>query len=272
MRLALITAAAVLALAVGPVTTACAQPGTVQAQRPLLATEVVPPTGGAAAAGAPAVDDGVSVRRTLEENGGDLPRTLTLDFAALDPIDTGTTITTARGPIGQFLDMISYWFTSLITTINSDLTPPSPESFAKAVKSKDVNNLWRLVSDAGYKLKEISTDVGVVPDVSFKFGYVRELSDGDVNWLERKLARHARIYKDPISIIQRMIIYTLLNVNSSDTYFVSQLQVKLLPLPKAQFTLQPWDSGLSPEHDALLHAIQGRPLSRHKAVEEDSRY
>jgi hypothetical protein len=69
-----------------------------------------------------------------------------------------------------------------------------------------------------------------------------------------------------------MIIYTLLNVNSSDTYFVSQLQVKLLPLPKAQFTLQPWDSGLSPEHDALLHAIQGRPLSRHKAVEEDSRY
>jgi hypothetical protein len=266
----------VLVLAVGGAVPASAQSGTTRPQPSLQPADIVPPT-----ATAPAVTDPVGRdllrRQTLGEGAGDSNQVLTLDLATLDQTagdqtGAGSTLTTGRGPIGEFLDRIAYWFHSLITAITDDLAPPSPESFAKSVKSKDVNNLWRLVGDAGYKLKEISTEVGVVPGVAFKFKYVRELSDGDINWLERKLERHARQYQDPVSAMQRMIIYTLLNINSSDTYFVSELQVKLLPLPKAQFTLQPWDSGLSPEHDALLRAIQGKPALMHHAAEKDSRY
>ena len=151
-------------------------------------------------------------------------------------------------------------------------TPPSPETFTKSFKSKNPDDFWQLVGDAGYKLKEIATDVGVVPDVGFKFRYVRELSDGDINWLERKLRKHEEKYHDPLSYAQRAIIYTLLSINSSDVYFVEELKVKLLPLPTARFALTPWDSGLSWEHDTLLRAIQGQKHVRRKPTEEESHY
>lgn len=250
-----------LALALG---LACA-PALAQtdASRPLAQPPaVVPPS-----AGAP-VDAG-GVPGATAASGG----LITLEFAQNgEPVVNTSASLTARGPIGQVLDRISYWVDYIFTTVTRGLTPPSPETFAKSVRSKDPNDFWVLVGDAGYKLKEISTDVGVVPDVGFRFKYVRELSDGDINWLERKLERHAAKFKDPLSVIQRMIIYTLLNVNSSDVYYVDELKVKLLPLPKAEFALMSWDSGLSEEHDTLLRAIQGKKRTKHKSNEEDAHY
>ncbi len=71
---------------------------------------------------------------------------------------------------------------------------------------------------------------------------------------------------------QRAIIYTLLSINSSDVYFVEELRVKLLPLPTARFSLVPWDSGLSREHDTLMRAIQGQQRQPRKPIDEDSKY
>jgi hypothetical protein len=200
---------------------------------------------------------------------------LTLEFA-----ETGQTIANAgtdpeagaQGPFTRFYNAVAYWADYLFTSITNGLTPPSPETFVKTMKTKDPNDFWKLVGDAGYKLKEITTDIGVVPDLGFRFKYVRELSDGDINWLERKLNHHADKFKDPLSMIQRTIIYTLLTINSSDVYYVDELRVKVLPLPKAQFSLMPWDSGLSEEHDTLLRALQGKKRVKRGPLEEDSRY
>jgi hypothetical protein len=200
------------------------------------------------------------------------PQLLTQEFAEGGEILAINNTSTRGGPISRAFDTVVYWLDSVYTAITSGLTPPSPETFAKSVRSKDPYDFWKLVGDAGYKLKEISTDVGVVPDVGFKFKYVRELSDGDINWLERKLNRHAEKFGDPISLMQRTIIYTLLSINSSDVYYVDELRVKLMPLPKVQFSLMPWDNGLSEEHDTLLRAIQGKARVKRKPAEEDAHF
>lgn len=198
---------------------------------------------------------------------------VTMEFAQLDPaLGGGAESVQSRGFFGKVVDTISYGFASVYHALTSGLTPPSPSSFAKKMKSKDPYDFWQLIGDAGYKLKEIQTQIGIVPDVEFKFRYVRELSNGDINWLERKLAKHAAKFSDPVSLIQRTIIYSLLEINSSDTYFVEELKVDLLPLPRAVFVLSPWEAGLNREHDELLRAIQGKSSIMRKTTEEDSHY
>ena len=256
-----------------PLMLAAGIPAPAAAQTKQAATEshqplmIVPPSAAPLAEGT----DGLAMRRTMlgdVESGG---RVLSLDFAAAD--GAGPNGGTQGGWLSRWWDAAGYWIASTYTSITDGLTPPSPETFAKSFsKAKNPDDFWQLVGDAGYKLKEIATDVGVVPDVGFKFRYVRELSDGDVNWLERKLRKHEEKYHDPLSVAQRAIIYTLLSVNSSDVYFVEELKVKLLPLPTARFALTPWDSGLSWEHDVLLRTIQGHKQAKRKPTEEDSHY
>ena len=238
--------------------------------RPL---DIVPPLG----APAVAATSGPKARQTIVgavPGGGQV---MALDFAAAETGAAGTAAGTATdtgfGMIGRWADAVGYWLGYAYTGITDGLTPPSPETFAKSFrKSKNPDDFWQLVSDAGYKLKEISTDVGVVPDVSFSFRYVRELSDGDINWLERKLRHHEDKHRDPLSFAQRAIIYTLLSINTSDFYYVEELKVKLLPLPTARFSLTPWDSDLSWEHDTLMRAIQGQKHARRKPAEEEPHY
>lgn len=200
---------------------------------------------------------------------------VTMEFAQIDPASgasSGAATVQSRGFFGHVVDTISYGFFSLYNAITSGFTPPSPQSFAKKMKSKDPYDFWQLIGDAGYKLKAIHTNIGVVPDVEFHFKYVRELSNGDINWLERKLTKHASKFTDPVSFVQRTIIYSLLDINSSDSYFVDELKVDLLPLPRAVFVLSPWEAGLSREHDELLRAIQGKTRNQRKLTDGESHY
>jgi hypothetical protein len=240
----------------------------------LASTAVAPPEGRAPLEIVPpraeAPPAGVSMRRTESALPGSGSRLLTLDFAAGETLDAPAG--TEGGKAQRWFDGMLHWLGSVYDSLTSGLTPPSPEAFTKRFKSKDPYDFWQLVGDAGYKLKEISTDVGVVPDVGFKFRYVRELSDGDINWLERKLRKHEEKFHDPLSFAQRAIIYTLLSINSSDVYFVQELNVKFLPLPTARFILTTWDSGLSWENDILLRAIKGQKHEKRKPTEEDAHY
>ena len=266
IRRASFAIALALPLAAGGAAPAGAQTGSAfsENRQPL---EIVPPGVAPVTAG----PVGLAARQTMLGGFEDGGRVLALDFAAADPtVPNGAA---GEGWLHRWFDTIGYWVGFAYTSITDGLTPPSPETFAKGFsKSKNPDDFWQLVGDAGYKLKEISTDVGVVPDVGFRFRYVRELSDGDINWLERRLRKHEEKYHDPLSLAQRAIIYTLLSINSSDVYFVEELKVKLLPLPTARFSLSPWDSGMSAEHDVLLRAIHGQKQAKRKPVEEDSRY
>ena len=253
-----------LALLSGPV--AAQTGGAVPENRTSI--EVVPPL-----AAAPAADDhaGLALRELANGDPGEGRRVLTMQFA--EAMAGGDPNAESHTLIGRWFDSLGYWLSSTYTSVTNGLSPPSPEAFAeRGFNSKDPDGFWQLVADAGYRLKEITTDVGVVPDVGFKFRHVRQLSDGDINWLERKLRKHEDKYGDPLSVAERAIIYTLLSINGSDFYYVEELQVKLLPLPTARFTLNPWDNDLSWENDTLLRAIQGQKHIRRKLVEEDPHF
>ncbi|MBI1207116.1 MAG: hypothetical protein GC191_07490 [Azospirillum sp.] len=229
-------------------------PGDVDAQ--MLLPGITPPT----------TDQAEALAQLVAAGSGPV---ITMDIPNYTDPNTAVGAPGKPGLFGRAVDSVGYFFSYLWSGITSTLTPPSPASFAGAFETKDPYSFWYLLSETGYKLKEIESDVGLIPDVAFKFKYVRELSSADIAYLERKLERHARKYSDMLSVVQRSIIYTLLEINDSDTYFVEDFKIKLLPLPKAQFSLSPWESGLPEEFDVLLRAIQGKEVHYRRMGQED---
>lgn len=149
------------------------------------------------------------------------------------------------------------------------VTPPSPMSLVHGMTSKSGSHFWDHLSDAGYDLADIETSVGIIPDVKMTFQLVRELSEADRDSLERKL--EIDDIRDPglVPTIQRQIVRTLLEASEVNNMRVGKLVIGILPLPSADFTLEPADAPLSEEHDAIYRAVTNkakREKSRDKAV------
>src|SRR4029077_2904592 len=81
-------------------------------------------------------------------------------------------------------------------------------------------------------------------------------SEADRNALERTLEIDDREVPGLTAMAQRQIIRTLLAVSRSERMRVGKLVVGVLPLPSADFTIEPTDSPLGEEHNALLQAIK----------------
>lgn len=136
------------------------------------------------------------------------------------------------------------------------ITPPSPTTLTKSVDKEGAMQLFRLLSDAGYKMKEIDTQVGIIPTIAFKFGQVRELSDADFDHLEAMVDEWYEKNPGTYSSLQRTIVETVVAINMSSDYQVSTLKVQLLPLPKVAFSVSPKITTLGEESSALMTAIQ----------------
>ncbi len=137
-------------------------------------------------------------------------------------------------------------------------TPISPTSLIHGIESKTGSHFWQHLSDAGYELVAIDTSVGIIPDVKLTFQIVRELSEADRNALERKLDIDE--IKDPgmVQGIQRQIVRTLLEVSDVSDMRVGKLTIGILPLPSADFEIEPREVPMSEDHDALLRAIHNK--------------
>jgi len=136
--------------------------------------------------------------------------------------------------------------------------PPSPVSLVHGLSSKSGSHFWDHLSDAGYDLAEIDTTVGIIPDVKMTFQLVRELSEADRDSLERKL--EIDDFRDPglVSSIQRQIVRTLLEASNINNMRVGKLVIGILPLPSAEFSLEPQDAPLSEEHDMIYRAVTSK--------------
>ncbi|CAK0774849.1 hypothetical protein CCP3SC5AM1_950009 [Gammaproteobacteria bacterium] len=149
------------------------------------------------------------------------------------------------------------------------IIPPTPASLTNSVSKKDAGQLFKLLGYAGYKLKEIDTDVGIIPGLSFKFGQSSELSEADYENLESLLEEWERASPGVYASLQRKIIKTVMSVNTGGDYQVSTLKVKLLPLPDVSFIMTPKQTFLGEESGTLMRAIQRvernvRSLSKEK--------
>ncbi|MBI3453980.1 MAG: hypothetical protein HY057_14325 [Rhodospirillales bacterium] len=162
------------------------------------------------------------------------------------------------------------YLTDSVTDAGTAVTPPTPSGFVKSLRGKDASEFWSLVGDAGYDLREVSTVVGLIPEVEVMFEIARELSEADREYVEERLDDFARREPGLVSKLQRSIVYALLEAAEIGEYRVEKLKINVLPLPRAEFSLSPADAPLTEEHDALLRAIRGHGKRERAAREAES--
>jgi hypothetical protein len=158
----------------------------------------------------------------------------------------------AVGMVGDVL----HWSWDKVGAVVSKITPPTPMSATASVSEDDKTELMKLLNIAGYKLKEIDTQVGIIPTISFKYAMIRELSDADIDFLEASLEESKITNPGLYTEIHRTIVGTVMAINSGKDYLVSELKVQLLPLPKVAFSVGPKETALSEEGSTLMRAIQ----------------
>ncbi|WP_123694251.1 hypothetical protein [Stella humosa] len=147
------------------------------------------------------------------------------------------------------------WAADLAMSAIDQVAPPSATDFA-GDDAQQAGQLFKLLGMAGYKLKEIDNEVGLIPGLAFKFGLVREISQADIDYLDEQMQLHRINFPGVISSVQRSIVSTVVSINNGGGMQVSELKLTLLPLPKAEFSITPSATALSEEHSALMRAIQ----------------
>jgi hypothetical protein len=159
-------------------------------------------------------------------------------------------------------DFVNDFFPSFTESTVTSMTTVTPKPL---VHGMDVGgHFLEHLSDAGYSLTEIHMSVGVIPDIKLTFQIVRELSEADRNSLERELEIDDKRVPGVTQMAQRQIIRTLLAISKSEEMRVGKLVIGILPLPSAEFSIEPADAPLSEEHDALIRAIKNKPEDAHK--------
>lgn len=113
-----------------------------------------------------------------------------------------------------------------------------------------------LMGVAGYKLKEIESAVSLFPSLSLTFGQARELTEGDRDYLDRMLARHARQHPGPLAAIQRTIVRGIIDASEIGGFTVDKVEVDLFPLPKVKLVMTPTDAPLGLEASRIMRAIE----------------
>ena len=148
---------------------------------------------------------------------------------------------------------IAYNFGSMFAAV----TPPTPAEMVKSYREEDQKSAFMsLIGDAGYKIKEIENGIGLPPDITVKFGRIRNLSDADIDYIDRELDRWERRDPGTIAHAQRAVIASLVSINQSDSYVVDSMRLRVLPLPQVKFSLAPTIGGLGWESSQLMRAIQ----------------
>ena len=153
-------------------------------------------------------------------------------------------------------DFVSDLFPSLTESTVASVTKVTPKSLVHGMAGE--SHFLQHLSDAGYQLSEIDMSVGLIPDIKLTFQVVRELSEADRTALERSLELDDKRVPGVTAMAQRQIIRTLLAVSKSEEMRVGKLVIGILPLPSADFTIEPADAPLGEEHNALLQAIKSK--------------
>jgi hypothetical protein len=164
-----------------------------------------------------------------------------------------STINALRDMVSDFVsNLIEPWTESTVQSV----TKVTPVSVVHGMEGG--SHFFQHLSDAGYSLTEVDMSVGLIPDVKLTFQMVRELSEADRSALQWALDIDDKGVPGVTAMAQRQIIRTLLAVSSSEQMRVGKLVIGVLPLPSADFTIEPYDAPLGEEHDALLRAIKSK--------------
>lgn len=162
-------------------------------------------------------------------------------------------INSLRDMVSDFVDnLIEPWTQSTVESV----TKVEPLSYVHGMEGG--SHFFQHLSDAGYQLAGIDMSVGLIPDIKLTFQISREISEADRRALERSLEIDEKNVPGVTAMAQRQIIRTLLAVSGTEQMRVGKLVIGVLPLPSADFTIEPADAPLSEEHSALIQAIKSK--------------
>jgi hypothetical protein len=113
-----------------------------------------------------------------------------------------------------------------------------------------------LMSVAGYSIKSVNMDVGIVPRFSLYFGQTREMSEADEIYLARLLRKHERSMGGPVAASQRLIIRTIMQLEQFPDYNLTKVAVTMLPVPSVEFVAEPKHTVLSPDLSYIAQRIK----------------
>lgn len=160
--------------------------------------------------------------------------------------------------IGEAASSLWSRVTNVIYGAGDAVTPPTPIETLRSIKGEGKGEFWSMLEDAGYDLKEIDTEIGLIPGIEAKYLLKRELSDADREALEFRIERYAENAPGLIGMLERAIIVALLDASELGEYRIEEVKIQFLPLPAASFTLAPAESPLGEEHDRIFRAVKGQ--------------
>ena len=170
-----------------------------------------------------------------------------------DPIDDRGTLELVVAHTKATWTWIVYSFGSMFASV----TPPTPAAMVKGLQEEDQQLAFlSMMGDTGYKIIEIENGIGLPPYIALQFTRIRNLSDADIDYTDRELARWERRDSGMIAGAQRAVISTLVFVNQSDSFVVDSVRLRMLPLPQVKFSLAPTIVGLDRESNELMRAIR----------------
>ena len=180
-----------------------------------------------------------------------------LILALFHPRDAAAAFDNVIGELKEMIsDFASELFPSFSQSTVASVTKVTPKSLVHGLASE--SHFLQHLSDAGYQLSEIDMSIGLIPDIKLTFQIVRELSEADRSALERSLEIDDKRVSGVKAMAERQIIRTLLAISKSEEMRVGKLVIGILPLPSADFTIEPTDAPLGEEHNALLQAIKSK--------------
>ena len=131
------------------------------------------------------------------------------------------------------------------------------DAYSAAEKAVEELEFKNLIGLAGYSGLDIRATVGVLPRFSSSFHQKRQMAASDRTRLLRLLRKHQRAYGGPIAIAERLIIYSILEINSSQSIELKNVVLTAFPLPSAEFIAGPKSkTGLGPEAAKLSSQIE----------------
>lgn len=164
-----------------------------------------------------------------------------------------------RGLVEMTLTLVTdawTWFSYTMGSMFASVTPPTPATMVRGLQDDQQSEFFQFLGHSGYKLKEIENGVGLPPDITLSFGRIRELTEADIDFIDRELGRWAKRDSGVLADTQRAVISTLVSINESQSYVVQSVKMRILPLPQVKFTIGPFEGGLSEQDSVLLRAIQ----------------
>ena len=156
--------------------------------------------------------------------------------------------------VSDFIDDLIEPLTGPI--VQSVTRPSSPATLQTEAR------FWQYLSDSGYEVVSIETDVGVIPNLKVTMQIVRELSEADHLAVIRAL--EIDDHRDPglMAMMQRAIVRSLLEVSQSGDMRASKLLITLLPLPSIAFTMTPAEGPLSAQSQTgAAKPVKGKPAA-----------